>query len=113
MEVIQAIITALGSAAALFTLSKLMGNREMSQLSMFDYINSITIGSIAAEMATCEFTDLLKPFTAMIVFALFNILLSLLTNKSIKIRRLATGNLVFYMIMDNSIIKLLQKPKWI
>ena len=24
----------------------------MSQLSMFDYINSITIGSIAAEMAT-------------------------------------------------------------
>lgn len=91
MEVIQAIITALGSAAALFTLSKLMGNREMSQLSMFDYINSITIGSIAAEMATCEFTDLLKPFTAMIVFALFNILLSLLTNKSIKIRRLATG----------------------
>ncbi len=91
MEVIQAIITALGSIVTLFILSKLMGNREMSQLSVFDYINSITIGSIAAEMATCEFTDILKPFTAMLVFAVFNICLSLLTNKSIKARRLVTG----------------------
>lgn len=91
MEVIQPIITALGAVVTLFILSKLMGNREMSQLTVFDYINSITIGSIAAEMATCEFTDLSKPFTAMIVFALFNILLSLLTNKSIKLRRLVTG----------------------
>lgn len=91
MEIIEAIITALGAVITLFILSKLMGNREMSQLSVFDYINSITIGSIAAEMATCEFTDLTKPFTAMIVLAIFNILLSLLTNKSIKARRLVTG----------------------
>lgn len=91
MEVIQTIITALGSIVTLFILSKLMGNREMSQLSVFDYINSITIGSIASEMATCEFTDLVKPFTAMLVFAIFNICLSLLTNKSIRARRLVTG----------------------
>lgn len=91
IEVIQVIITALGSAITLFILSKLMGNREMSQLSIFDYINSITIGSIAAEMATCEFTDALKPFTAMIVFAILNITLSLVTNKSLKLRRLIAG----------------------
>lgn len=91
MEVIQAIITALGSVITLFILSKLMGNREMSQLSVFDYVNSITIGSIAAEMATSEFTDFLKPFTAMIVFALCIILLAILTNKSIKLRRFLTG----------------------
>lgn len=91
MEVIQTILTALGSVVTLFILSKLMGNREMSQLSVFDYINSITIGSIAAEMATCQFTDVLKPFTSMIVFALFNLLLSVLTNKSVKLRRLLTG----------------------
>lgn len=91
IEVIQVIITALGSAITLFILSKLMGNREMSQLSIFDYINSITIGSIAAEMATCEFTDVLKPFTAMIVFAILNITLSLVTNKSLKLRRLIAG----------------------
>ena len=89
--VIQTIITALSSAITLFILGKLIGKREMSQLSVFDYINSITIGSIAAEMATCEFTDILKPFTAMIVFALIDIILSLLTNKSLKLRRSITG----------------------
>lgn len=91
MEVIQTILTALISAITLIILSRLIGNREMSQLSVFDYINSITIGSIAAEMATCRFTDMLKPFTSMVVFALFNILLSVMTNKSVRLRRLLTG----------------------
>ena len=59
VEVIQTILTALISAITLMILSRLIGNREMSQLSVFDYINSITIGSIAAEMATCQFTDML------------------------------------------------------
>lgn len=94
MEIIQVILTALASIITLFALSKLMGNREMSQLTMFDYINGITIGSIAAEMATTEFTDVLKPFVAMIVYAVVVTAISILTNTSIKIRRLITGTSV-------------------
>ena len=47
-------ITALsfGSVIFLFVLTKLMGNKEMSKLSMFDYIIGITIGSIDAELST-------------------------------------------------------------
>ena len=52
MEILHTIIVSAGSIIALFILTKLMGYRQMSQLSMFDYINGITIGSIAAEMAT-------------------------------------------------------------
>lgn len=91
ITILQVIITALSSAVILFILSKLMGNREMSQLSVFDYVNSITIGSIAAEMATCEFTDFLKPFIAMVVLTLLNITLSVSTCKSVKLRRFITG----------------------
>ena len=40
------------SAAALFLLVKFMGEKQISQMNMFDYITGITIGSIAAEMAT-------------------------------------------------------------
>ena len=47
-----------------------MGNKEISQLSMFDYIIGITIGSIAAEMATALESDYSEPLTAMIVYAL-------------------------------------------
>lgn len=111
MEIIHAILTALGSIVTLFILSKLMGNREMSQLTMFDYINGITIGSIAAEMATTEFTDITKPFVAMIVYALVVILISEVTNKSIKLRRILTGKAS--ILYDNGTLyeKSLRKAK--
>lgn len=91
MEIITIILTSLGSILVLFVLTKITGNREMSQLSMFDYINGITIGSIAAEMATSLEDDFLKPLTAMIVYALVVFILSIGTNKSIKLRRFLEG----------------------
>lgn len=91
MEIIEAIITSFVSFFVLFFLSKLMGNREMSQLSMFDYINGITIGSIAAEMATAMFTDVTRPLVAMIVYTLLIILFAIITDKSIRARRFISG----------------------
>lgn len=91
MEIIETIINATVSIFVLYLLSRLIGNREISQLSMSDYINGITIGSIAAEMATSKFEGVLKPFVAMVVYAVIILIVSILTNKSIKIRRLITG----------------------
>ena len=51
MNYLQIIITSSVSLFALFLLTKLIGNREIAELSMFDYLNGITIGSIAAEMS--------------------------------------------------------------
>ena len=90
--VIEIILTSLGSVAVLFILTKLMGDREMSQLSMFDYVNSITIGSIAAEMATALEGDYLKPLIALIVYGLATLLISYSTCKSILLRRIFVGH---------------------
>ena len=35
----------------IFILFKLMGKKQVSQMSMFDYITGITIGSIAADIS--------------------------------------------------------------
>ena len=51
MEILYIIALSLSSIVVLFILCKLMGYRQLSQLSMFDYVNGITIGNIAAEMA--------------------------------------------------------------
>ena len=91
MELVQIFFTALGAMVVLFLLTKLMGNRQMSQLSMFDYINGITIGSIAAEMATSLENDFLKPLVAMAVCAGLSVVISLLSCKSIGFRRFMTG----------------------
>lgn len=111
MEILHVILTSLASIVTLFFLSKLMGNREMSQLSMFDYVNGITIGSIAAEMATAEFTDSLGPFIAMIVYAVINVAIALITNKSIKLRRLISGRSVLLYDNGELYMKNLKKAK--
>ena len=47
-DFVQIGLGAFTSIVVLFIATKLMGNRQMSQLSMFDYVCGITIGSIAA-----------------------------------------------------------------
>ena len=89
-EIWQVILTAAASVAALFLLTKLMGNKQISHLSMFDYIVGITIGSIAAELAT-ELENPVLPLVAMVVYALLATLVSIVTNRSIKLRRLLSG----------------------
>ncbi len=85
------IVLSLGSVLAIFLLTKLMGYRQMSQMSMFDYIVGITIGSSAAEMASSLDENFLQPLIAMIVFALMSILLSWSSSKSLKVRRVVEG----------------------
>ena len=68
MDFLRALITAPVSIAVLFLLSKFIGNKQMSSLNLFDYINGITIGSIAAEMATAEMSDFWACLVALIVY---------------------------------------------
>lgn len=102
MGLFKVVLTSLGSISVLFLLTKIMGNREMAQLSMFDYINSITIGSIAAEMATSLEDNFMEPLLAMIVYAGIIILLALLSQKSIKVRRFIAGKTL--ILIDNGVI---------
>jgi uncharacterized membrane protein YcaP (DUF421 family) len=90
-EIGYVIALSLGSVIAIFLLTKLMGYRQMSQMSMFDYVNGITIGSIAAEMATSLDENFMQPLTALIVYSLSALLLSWLSSKSIRLRRVIEG----------------------
>ncbi len=91
MDLIKIVFLSLGSILVLFILTKIMGNREISQLNMFDYIVGITIGSIAAEMATSLENNFWEPVVAMIVYGLVATGISYVTCKSIKFRRLVSG----------------------
>ena len=90
MEILYIIALSLSSIVVLFILCKLMGYRQLSQLSMFDYVNGITIGSIAAEMAT-ELEKPLRPLVAMVVWALLVWLLEALTSKCPRLRKYISG----------------------
>ena len=97
MDILKIIILSLSSFIVLFILTKLMGNREMAQLSMFDYIISITLGSIAAEMSTSLDDNFIEPLVAMFIYAIGAITVSLIALHSVKIRRFISGTtLILY-----------------
>lgn len=102
MEYFNIFYQSLFSIIALLVLTKLLGYRQVSQFSMFDYINGITIGSIAAEMAVDLEGNFLKPLLAMVVYAAFVILLSKISQKSIPFRRLINGKAI--MLYQNGTI---------
>lgn len=101
MEILQVLITSAVSLAVLFLLTKLMGNKQVSQLSMFDYIIGISIGSIAAEMAT-ELENPENSLAAMIVYGVIAFLVSVISQRSTKVRKVMSGRPL--VIMDNGII---------
>lgn len=51
MNTLYIVLLSAGSFFVLFVLDKLMGNRQFSQMSFFDYALGITIGSTAAEIS--------------------------------------------------------------
>ena len=110
MEFLKLVLTSFFSALTLFIIAKILGHKQMSQLDFFDYITGITIGSIAAEMAT-ELEDPWKPFIAMIVYGLITFFLALTTNKFPKTRKFINGTPT--IIMNNGKIyrKNLKKAK--
>ena len=90
MSFLMLCLTTLGSFGVLFLVDKFVGHKQIAQLDFFDYITGITIGSIAAEMAT-ELEQPWKPLTAMIIYGGITLLLSILTNKFPKCRKYLNG----------------------
>ena len=100
MNYLQIIITSSVSLFALFLLTKLIGNREIAELSMFDYLNGITIGSIAAEMSISKGEEVIDCLIAMIVYSVLIFIISILTNKSIIFNRFINGKSL--ILFDNN-----------
>lgn len=69
---------------------KIIGHKQIAQLDFFDYITGITIGSIAAEMAT-ELEEPWKPLTAMVIYGGSAWLLGVLSNKFPRMRKFLNG----------------------
>lgn len=75
----------------LFIISKILGKKQIAQLEFVDYAVGISLGSIAAEMATETETPFYYYLIAMTLFFLFAIGVSLLGRKTSVLKRLFKG----------------------
>lgn len=91
IDIFLLIVKTMISIVILFGITKMIGRKQISQLNIFDFIIGITMGNIAAEIAVNKEVKLLYGIIAMLIYAFFSVLVSYLTNKSIKARRFFTG----------------------
>lgn len=108
----KTVLTSLLSITTIFILSKIIGNKQISQMNMFDYINGITIGNIAGDLAVArKKEDIYISLIAMVVYSLMVFLMSFLTIKSVYFRRLLSGRALILIEYDKIYRKNLKKAK--
>lgn len=89
--VFRIIYTAVLSIVAMFVFTKIVGNRQVSQMNFFDYISGITVGSIAADLAIDLEGEYWPPLVAIAVYAAFAFFVNFVTCKSAILRNFFNG----------------------
>ena len=90
-ELLNVVFRALISLIVLFLVTKLIGKKQVSQLSLFDYVIGISIGNFAAEMTINLESEEIYGILAVVIFGGIAYLVSILSIKSIKLRRFFMG----------------------
>ncbi len=112
MEILDVILRCLISLVTLFFVTKMIGKKQVSQFSLFDYVIGISIGNFAAEMALNLDSDYMHGTIAVIVFGIVAYLVSILTLKNLKLRRFFIGDPTIIIEDGKILYKNLKKTKF-
>ena len=111
MDFLNVVILGVVSFIVLFVLSRIMGYRAISELSFFDYVVGITIGSVAAEMSTNIDMEWWKGVTAIVIYALLDVLFTVLSQKNVLARQIISGNPIILIYKGKIYKKNLKKAR--
>ena len=103
-ELLDVTLRAMISLVTLFLITKMLGKKQVSQLSLFDYVIGISIGNFAAEMTINLESDYLHGILAVVIFGIVAYFVSILTMKSIHLRRYFMGTPTL-LIQDGKLLE--------
>ncbi len=112
IDILNVIVRSVVAMTTLFFMTKLLGKKQVSELSLFDYVVGISIGNFASEMAINLEADFFNAFTAIIVFGLLAFFISILTMKSLKLRKFFIGTPTILIQHGKMIYKNMKKTKF-
>ncbi|MGG4381693.1 DUF421 domain-containing protein [Priestia megaterium] len=91
MSFIEVIGRVIISFSVLLLMTRIMGKKQVSQLTYFNYITGITIGAVAASITIDTSIDMSDGFTSIVCWSLLTVLVSYINLKSPKARILLDG----------------------
>lgn len=111
-DIYKVLIFASSAFSYLFIISKLLGKKQIAELDFINYVTGISIGSIAAEMAT-DIDD--KPMylylISMTIFFALDFFVSFISRKAQKVEKLLKGSPIVIVENGNINYKALKKSK--
>jgi len=101
---IEVILQTILSFSAILFITRILGRQQLSQLTMQEYINGITLGSIAATLATDVNQRTWQHLIGLFLFGALTFLVSYITGKSLNLARIIQGEAVL-VIKDGHILE--------
>src|SRR5690625_1066171 len=106
----EMILRSTGAFTVLLIMTRLMGRKQLSQLTFFNYITGIAIGSIAANMASETNVHYLNGLTSLIWWSILTILVGYIGLKFARVRVVTDGQPIVVIkegkILENTLGKL-------
>lgn len=96
----------------LLIFARIMGRKQLSEVTYFDYIVGITIGSIAAAISVDKRIDFFQGISAAVVWTIMPIIIGIINLKSLTFRRITDGDTL--IVIENGVVndKNMKKAKY-
>lgn len=108
-DTFEIVVRCIIAMTTLFFMTKLLGKKQVSELSLFDYVVGISIGNFASEMAINLEAEFFNAMLAIVVFGVLAYIISILTLKSLKLRKFFIGSPTILLEHGNLIYKNMKK----
>lgn len=103
-ELMLILIRSILAFIVLLFLTRIMGKKQISQLTFFDYCVGITIGSIAATMSVDQNVKVTNGLMALIIWGGFPLILAYISLKSISFTKMVDGKATI-MIQNGKVLE--------
>ncbi|WP_412965640.1 YetF domain-containing protein [Fredinandcohnia sp. 179-A 10B2 NHS] len=91
MDILELAIRVALGFIVLFSLARIMGRKEISQMTFFNFVSAIAIGSIAANLVVNQNLSIRNGVLALIGWTIFTLAMDIIDIKSKKARKITTG----------------------
>lgn len=112
MPYLELILRIVLSIFVLIVLARLEGHKQISQMTYYDYIVGITVGSIAATLCLDQDIPIFFGLLGIFLFMSAGMLFSFIARKSIWFRRILKGNPIFLVHKGEIVFNGLKKARF-
>ncbi len=111
METSELLLRVFIGFVVLFCLTRIMGRKEISQITFFNFVSAIAIGSIAASLVTINNFKIIHGVLALIGWSVFTLAMDFIDLKSKKARKITTGDPIIVIKEGKIVESALQKSR--